>query len=93
MDHEPRIRVTWSGRSERQWCAGATRPPAPGELEIQTGWTSFFRLQGVMERLRRGSAARPPTPGAEPPAPLPRQEAEPEREAVDLAEGERPAEA
>lgn len=56
MDTEQRVRVEFSDRSSRGWCAGATRPPVRQELETATGWTSFFKLQNVVGRLRRAGA-------------------------------------
>lgn len=47
-----RARVEWPSKAERSWCAGASRP-RPAELQAGSlGWTSFFRMQGVVDRLK-----------------------------------------
>lgn len=56
MDPEQRVRVELSDRASRGWCPGATRPPVRQELETATGWTSFFKIQSVVGRLRRAGA-------------------------------------
>lgn len=57
MSRDVRIRVPWSPRGARRWCPGATRPGAVAGRE-QTGWTTFFRLQGVVGFLRENRGAR-----------------------------------
>jgi hypothetical protein len=60
-----RFRVSWSPRGERPWCPGATRPAPEAQASAPTGWTAFFRVQGVVDLLRERLAR-------EPAAPLPR---------------------
>jgi hypothetical protein len=60
-----RFRVSWSPRGERPWCPGATRPAPEAQASAPTGWTAFFRVQGVVDLLRERLAR-------EPSAPLPR---------------------
>jgi hypothetical protein len=52
---ERRIRLTWSPKHGRPWCPGSTRPvrqPRP----IATGWTGFFKVQGLLELIRQQAA-------------------------------------
>ncbi len=62
MNEDRRIRVPWPPRADRRWCPGATRLPIVAPVKEQTGWTAFFRLQGVMERLREKHGAPAPLP-------------------------------
>lgn len=61
-----RFRVSWSPRGERPWCPGATRPAPEARAGAPTGWTAFFRVQGVVGLLR-DRLVREPAP------PLPRR--------------------
>ncbi len=78
MQDPSRIRISWSPRSERPWCPGATRPSVRDTEAGQTGWTAFLKKSVTQRFKRRGEEivdldeVTPPLPAPNPDSLSPR---------------------